>query len=113
VAIAGIYGVTAFVVAGRRREIGIRLALGATPPDIRRSILGPTMRVVGVGLAAGVGAAVVASRWIESQPIGVTGSSPPTHLAIALVLGMAALVATWPATRRANRVNPAITLRAE
>jgi ABC-type antimicrobial peptide transport system permease subunit len=113
VAIAGIYGVTAFVVAGRTREIGIRLALGAAPPDIRRSILRPTMRVVGIGLAAGVGAALLVARWIESQPIGVAGSNPPTHLAIALVLGMAALVAAWPATRRASRVNPAITLRAE
>jgi predicted permease len=113
VALSGIYGVTAFVVAGRTREIGIRLALGATAAHIRRSILGPTLRVVGVGLAAGVGVALLASRWIESQPLGVTGAGPTVSLAIAAGVGAAALVATWRPTRRANRVNPAITLRAE
>jgi predicted permease len=113
VAIAGIYGVTAFVVGGRTREIGIRLALGATAAHIRRSIVGPILRVVGAGLAAGVGAALVASRWIETQPVGVTGASPATHLAIAVVLGIAALLAAWRPAREASRVNPAITLRAE
>jgi putative ABC transport system permease protein len=113
VAIAGIYGVTAFVVAGRTREIGIRLALGATPPDIRRSIVGPTMRVVGLGLGAGVGLALVASRWIESQPLGVTGAGPAASVAIAIGMGAAAILAAWRPSGRATRVNPAITLRAE
>jgi predicted permease len=113
VAVAGIYGVTAFVVAGRTREIGIRLALGATAPDIRRSILRPTMRVVGVGLVVGVVAALLASRWIASQPIGVTGASLTAHAAVALLVAVAALVATLRPTRRASHINPAITLRAE
>jgi predicted permease len=113
VAVAGIYGVTAFVVAGRTREMGIRLALGATAPDIRRAILRPTMRVVGAGLVAGVAAAVVVSRWVESLPIGAAGVAPATHLAVGLVVAAAALLATLRPTRRATRINPAITLRAE
>jgi predicted permease len=113
VAVAGIYGVTAFVVSGRTREIGVRLALGATAADIRRSILRPTMRVVGAGLAIGVAAAVVASTWIDSLPIGVTSAGPATHLSVALIVAAAALLATLRPTRRASRLNPAMTLRAE
>jgi predicted permease len=113
VAIAGIYGVTAFVVAGRTREIGIRLALGATPPDIRRSIVRPTMRVVGLGLGAGVGLALLTSRWIESLPLGVTGAGAAASVAIALGVGAAAILAARRPAGRASRVNPAITLRAE
>jgi ABC-type lipoprotein release transport system permease subunit len=105
--------VTAFVVASRTREIGIRLALGAAASDIRRSILRPTMRVVGAGLVAGVGAALLASQWIESQPIGVTGAGVTTHAAIAVLVAAAALLAALTPTRRASRINPAITLRAE
>jgi predicted permease len=113
VAIAGIYGVTALVVAARTREIGIRLALGATPSDIRRSILVPTMRVVSVGLAAGVGAALLGTHWIESLPLGVTGAGLITYVTLALGLAGAAILAGARPTRQAGHVNPAITLRAE
>jgi predicted permease len=113
VAVAGIYGVTAFVVAGRTREIGVRLALGATATDIRRSILRPTMRVVGAGLAIGVAVAVAASQWIDTLPIGATTAGPATHLLVALTVAAAALRATLRPTRRASRVNLATTLRAE
>jgi ABC-type antimicrobial peptide transport system permease subunit len=113
VAVAGIYGVTAFVVAGRTREIGVRLALGATAADIRRSILRPTMRVVGAGLMIGVAVAVAASQWIDSLPIGAATAGPMTHLVIALTVAAAALYATLRPTRRASRVNLATTLRAD
>jgi HAMP domain-containing protein len=71
------------------------------------------MRVVGAGLVAGVAAALVASRWVERQPIGVTGAGLTTHVVVALVLAAAALLATVRLTRHASRINPAITLRAE
>jgi predicted permease len=113
VAVAGIYGATAFVIAGRTREIGIRLALGATAPHIRRSILQPTLGVVVVGLIAGVGAALPASHWIDNLPLGVTGPSLTTLLTVALVVAVAAVLAAARPTRRAIRINPAITLRAD
>lgn len=113
VAVAGVYGVTAFIAAGRRREFGIRLALGATASDIRRSVLWPALRVVGIGIGAGLAAALLASAWIERQPLFVTGSGPATYVSIAVVVAATALLATLLPTRRATRVNPAITLRAE
>jgi putative ABC transport system permease protein len=113
VAIAGIYGVTALVVAARTREIGIRLALGATPGDIRRSILVPTMRVVSMGLAAGIGAASLGAQWIESLPLGVSGSGLVTDVTIAVGLAGAAILAGARPTSQAGHVNPALTLRAE
>jgi ABC-type lipoprotein release transport system permease subunit len=90
-----------------------RRTAGPTTPDVRRSILRPTLRAVGAGLVAGVVVALLASRWIESQPIGVTGASLTTHLTVAVVVAVAAVLATVRPSRRASRINPAMTLRAE
>jgi ABC-type antimicrobial peptide transport system permease subunit len=113
VAMVGLYGVTAFLVAGRRREIGIRLSLGATPGDIRRLVIGPATRVVALGLDAGTLAAFAASRWIESQLVGVSSTDPSTYAGVAAGLVVTALLATWRPARRATTMDPAVTLWSE
>jgi putative ABC transport system permease protein len=113
VAILGLYGVTAFLVAGRRREIGIRLALGAGRGHVQRLVVGTAMRSVVVGAIAGVAGALALSRWIESQLFGVAATDPATYAAVVAVIVITGLVATWRPAWRASRVDPAVTLRAE
>ena len=113
VAMAGIYAVMTFLVAGRTREIGIRLALGATPARLRRLVLGSSLTFVAAGAAIGLAGAAAASRWIERQLDGQPAVDPVTYVCVtALVVGTA-LAATWPPARAAMRVDPAITLKSE
>jgi putative ABC transport system permease protein len=113
VAMVGLYGVTAVIVASRTREIGIRLALGAGKPEIRRLVIGPAMRFLAAGVILGVVVAVLASRSIESQLHGVKPVDPALYVAVAIAIGATAFVATWRPARRALRVDPIITLRTE
>jgi predicted permease len=113
VSIAGIYGVMAFLVAGRTREIGIRMALGARRADIGRMVLGSSTKLVMAGAVLGSAAALVASRWIESQLFGVSPTDPMTYLGVCAAVILTALLATWQPARQAARVDPAITLRTE
>jgi predicted permease len=113
VAIAGVYGLMTFLVSGRRREIGIRMALGADAEDIRNLILGSSLPLVATGAAAGAVAAVVASRWIESAMFGITATDPATYACVIAVVVGTALAATWHPARQAARLDPAVTLRAE
>jgi putative ABC transport system permease protein len=113
VGIAGIYGVMAFLVAGRTREIGIRMALGARRADIGRMVLGSSTKLVVAGAVLGAGAALVASRWIESQLFGVSPTDPMTYVGVCSAIVVTALLATWLPARQASRVDPAITLRTE
>jgi predicted permease len=113
VATAGIYGVMAFLVAGRSREIGIRMALGADRRAVQRLVFRSSLIAVGVGAAIGVAAALIASRWIASQLYGVTATDPPTYAAVCGLILATALAATWWPARRAANVDPALTLRAE
>lgn len=103
VALAGIYGLMAFLVAERRREIGIRLALGADGPAVRRLVL--------AGSALGIGATVAAARWAESQLLGVSATDPLTISVVTLAVVAAALLATWHPARVAARVDPTLLLR--
>jgi ABC-type antimicrobial peptide transport system permease subunit len=112
-AIAGVYGLMAFLVSGRLREIGVRIALGASPGDISRLILGSSARLVATGAALGAIAAVTASRWIESALFGITGTDPATYVAVVLLVIISALAATWKPARHASRVDPARMLRAD
>jgi predicted permease len=112
-AIIGIYGVMAHLVAGRAREIGIRLALGATRADVGRLVLGSSTRLVLVGAGLGVTAALATTRWTESQFFGAAATDPWTHLGVVAVVVGTALLASWAPARRAARVDPALTLRAE
>ena len=113
VTLSGIYGLMVFMVADRRREIGLRVALGAARRDIGRLIIGSLARLVVVGGAIGVAVSYVSARLLESQLYGVTPADPASYMAAALVTAAMAVLASWPAVRQALRVDPAITLRAE
>ena len=113
VAMVGLYGVTTVIVASRTREIGIRLALGAGKPEIRRLVIGPAMRFLAAGVILGVAVAVLASRSIEIQLHGVKPVDPALYVAVAIAIGITAFVATWRPARRALRVDPIITLKTE
>jgi predicted permease len=109
----GIYGVMAYTTTQRRHEIGIRLALGAAGADVLRLVVGQGMRLVVVGLAAGLLGAWLLSRTLASQLYGITAQDPLTYAIVALLLGTVALLATWVPARRATRVDPMISLRVE
>jgi len=113
VAIVGVYGVMAFLVAGRTREIGIRMALGADRRDVSRLVLRSALTMMVVGAVVGIAATLVASRWAESQFFGISSTEPFTYLLVAGAIVATAVLATWRPARQAARVDPAITLRAE
>jgi putative ABC transport system permease protein len=112
-AVVGLYGVMAFNGLRRMREIGVRLALGAMPAQIRMMMLGQGMRLLGAGLVLGFLGAVAFSRIIRSLLFGVSTNDPLIYAVVTLVLICAALFACWLPARRASRVNPMVTLRAE
>ena len=109
----GLYGVLAFLVAMRRREIGIRLALGATRERVSGIIIGQGMKLVGIGIAVGAVIAFILTRWIESQLFGVSSHDPAVFGSVMLLLLAVAAIASWLPSRRASRVDPQIALRAE
>jgi hypothetical protein len=110
-ATAGLYGVTSYVVAMRSREIAIRMAIGARPQVILRMILGQSMRIALVGLAAGSGVAVAASRIIQSEYHGVRGVDAAAYSAAAVLFLVAMLFASAVPARRASRVDPIQNLK--
>ena len=109
----GIYGVIAYSVTQRTREIGIRLALGATPRGILQLVVGQSLRVVAIGLAMGLVAALALSRVFGSLLYNVAPRDPITFAAVPLLLLGVALMETFLPARRAVRVDPLETLRAE
>jgi putative ABC transport system permease protein len=109
----GIYGVMAFMVSQRTREIGIRMALGAQPGHVLGSVMSRGVLLTGLGLGFGLIAAIGAGRALSSLLFEISPADPLTLASVVLLLGVAALFACyWPA-RRATRVDPIITLRAE
>jgi predicted permease len=109
----GIYGVLAYGVAQRRREFGIRMALGARAADIRRMVAGEAAWITLAGLAVGLGLAVVATRGMSALLYGVRPTDGATYLAVCTVLAVVALAASWIPARRASRADPAEALRME
>jgi predicted permease len=109
----GIYGVVSYAVSQRRREIGIRLALGAAPGAVRRMFVRLALGLVGIGLAIGLGAAAGLTRLMESQLFGVSPLDPLTHLAVALALFTAAGLASYLSAQRASALDPAEVLKGE
>jgi predicted permease len=109
----GIYGVTAYSVTQRAREIGIRMALGAAPSTVMQMVLGGGVRLSLLGVAIGVIGAVPATRALGSLVYRVSTTDPVTLIATGALLIGAAALASWVPARRAVRLDPAITLRAE
>ena len=111
--VSGLYGVIAYAVSQRRREIGIRMALGAEPRDVRGLFLRRGLILAGVGMALGLAGAVGFSRFMQSLLFGITPLDPIAFTAMPLVLAAAAMLASYLPARRAIAVDPAETLRAE
>lgn len=110
-ATVGLYGVVAFSVNQRRAELGLRIALGADPADVLRLVLREGMMPVAAGIVAGVGAALLLARVMQSLLFGVDATDPVTFAGVALALAAVALAACYVPARRATRVDPAMTLR--
>ncbi len=112
-AVTGLYGVVAYVAAQRRRELGVRVALGARAADVRRLVLGKGLAPAALGLAAGLVGALALGQLLTAQLYEVRPADPVTYAAVALVLGAVALAAAWGPARRAARADPVEALRAE
>jgi ABC-type antimicrobial peptide transport system permease subunit len=111
--IVGIYGVIAYVVSQRTREIGIRMALGAQQNKILRMVVGQGARVALLGIAIGLVASFGLTRIMSSMLFGVSATDPLTFAAVLVLLLAAALAACWIPARRASRVDPMVALRHE
>ncbi len=107
----GIYGLMSYAVEQRRREIGIRMALGAQARGVQRMILAEGMSMTVTGVLAGLAAAWALSRFLESQLFGVKTHDALVFLAVPALLSVVALVAIWLPARRASRVDPVEALR--
>ena len=112
-ACVGVYGVLAYTVAQRTREIGVRMALGARPPDVTRMVVAHGLRLGFLGLAAGMGLALVLGRLLETLLYGVNPAAPTVYVTTAAALLATALLACVIPARRASHVDPVVALRDE
>jgi predicted permease len=111
--VVGIYGVIAYVVAQRRREVGIRMALGAAGGEVQRLFVTHGLVITGIGVAVGAIAAAALSRFVASLLFDVSPLDPLSYGGGIVALGLVALLATWLPARQATRVDPATALRGE
>lgn len=112
-AMAGVFGVLAYSVAQRTQEIGVRIALGATPGGILKMVLGQGLITVGIGLAVGLIGSLLLTRTMRSMLFEISPNDPLTIVGIALLLLLIAMLASYIPARRATRVDPMIALRYE
>jgi predicted permease len=112
-AVAGVFAVTAFNTAARRQEFGVRLALGATRGAVLRLVLADTLRVVIVGIAVGAAAAAAAAQTLATLLFQTDARDPVVFAGVASLLLLAATAAAWTPARRAARLDPATTMRAD
>ena len=113
IAIVGIYGVIASTVAQRRREIGVRVALGARTADVLRLVLGQSLALVGAALAVGITGAAIVTRLLQRFLYEVRPTDASSFASAALLLGLAALAASYLPARRAARLDPVAAMRQE
>jgi len=111
--IIGIYGVISYAVSQRRSEIGIRLALGAQPAELRRMFVRSGLLLVSVGVVLGLGASMGLMRLMKSLIFGISTLDPATYIAVPVVLTAAAMLASYLPARRAAKIDPVEALRAE
>jgi macrolide transport system ATP-binding/permease protein len=111
--VVGLYGVIAYSVSQRTREIGIRMALGAQRRDVMRHVVRQGGSLTGVGLVVGVIAALALTRFLTSLLYGVKPADPATFTAVSAILTAVALLASYIPARRATKVNPMVALRHE
>jgi predicted lysophospholipase L1 biosynthesis ABC-type transport system permease subunit len=109
----GVYGVLSYAMTRRRREMAVRMAIGATPGEVRRLALGAGLRLAVTGVMVGLVVALLGGRVIRALMFEVSTSDPATVLAVGAVLLGAALLASWIPARRATTVSPAEVLRGE
>jgi putative ABC transport system permease protein len=112
-AMIGLYGLLAYTTLKRIPEIGVRMALGARPAQIRALVLSHGMRLLLIGSGIGLLAAFALSRALQSVLFEVKGTDPRIYLGVGLILFVATLLASWLPARRASRVDPMVTLRME
>jgi ABC-type antimicrobial peptide transport system permease subunit len=112
-AIVGVYGVLAFSVTERRDEIGIRMALGATPGAVLALVMKEGAALVAAGALAGLAGALALTRTLATLLYGVTPTDLATYIAVVIGLALAALAASFLPARRAATLDPALTLRHE
>jgi len=109
----GIYGVLSYAVSQGYRDIGTRMALGATPNQILGMVAGQGAMVTALGLSVGLGGAVLLGRGLDSLLFGIESTDPITFAAVSLLLASVAIIGSYIPARRAARINPALSLRSE
>jgi putative ABC transport system permease protein len=112
-AVVGIYGVMSHAVSQRTREIGLRIAMGASPSLVLRMVLGRALVVSVLGVALGIAGALALTRWLANWLYGVTPTDPLTYAGIAALITLVAFASTYRPARRAASVDPMIALRCE
>jgi len=112
-AMLGLYGVVAYGVTQRTREIGIRTALGAQRSEVLAVVLRQSTVLTGIGVALGLAAAAVATRYVEGMLFGLSPLDPPTFIAVSLAFPMVAALAAYVPARRAASIDPLLALRSE
>jgi predicted permease len=113
IGLVGIYGVVAYAAAQRTREIGVRMALGARIGDVRTMFLRQGLRLTALGIAVGLGLALLVTRVMTAFLFGVSAADPVTYAAVSAGLAAMTLAATYLPAHRASRVDPVVALRAE
>ena len=110
---AGIYGVMAYMVTRRTREIGVRMALGAAAGDVLKLVIGQGLWTTAVGVVIGVAGSLVLTRTMQSLLFGVSATDPLTLVEVVILLAAVSCLASWIPARRATKVDPLVALRYE
>ncbi|MFN8589368.1 MAG: ABC transporter permease [Candidatus Eisenbacteria bacterium] len=113
IAAVGLYGVMAYSVAQRTREIGIRMALGAEATGVLRMVLVQALKLTLLGTGIGIGVALVVTRFMASTIQGVSPTDPPTYTVVTLALVLSGVLAAWVPAWRATRIDPMLALRSD
>jgi ABC-type antimicrobial peptide transport system permease subunit len=112
-AMTGLYGTMAYAAQQRTREIGLRIALGATPRQATGLLLGSGLRLAAIGIGAGLAGSIGVARALSTMLFGVRASDPATFIAVPVMLGLVAAVACYLPARRARRIDPIAAINAD